>query len=314
MPVSMLRIMLGLTILSGAAATVPAQEAGGSASTTKVRAAAISFIPTKFDLEGNAGRLEKLFREAAGGGAKIAVAPECALDGYVVNEIIAGEASDSRMNEVAVPIDGPVLGRFRRLAAELRMCLVFGFAERIGKDVFNCAVFIDDSGRIRGKYHKMQFAEGYDDSWWFNRLGAESRAFDTPYGRCGLMICNDRWNADLARIPVLDGARFLIIPSYGSRSAEQDEAVLNRARENGVPIIEANVGVTLLVDCGSVAAVDRKETGITYAEITIPPASTPDTAERDRLEKKFLDWRKEEMIRRLEKTRKRAAEKATARP
>ena len=304
------RMILAMAILSTSA--TPASEQAATSPATKVRAAAISFVPKKFDLEGNAAQLEKLFREAAKGGARIAVAPEGALDGYVVNEIIAEEVPVARMNEVAIPIDGPVIGKFRALAAELRMCLVFGFAERIGEDVFNCAVFIDDSGLIRGKYHKMQLAEGYHDSWWFNRLGTQSRAFDTPYGRCGIMICNDRWNPDLARIPVLDGARFLIIPSYGSRSAEQDEAVLSRARENGVPIIEANVGVTLLVDNGAIEAVDRAETGITYGEITIPPPASPDTAERDRVEKKFLSWRTEEMVCRLEKTQKKNAEKKAA--
>ena len=33
-------------------------------------------------------------------------------------------------------------------------------------------------------------------------------------GRHGFMICNGRRNGDLARIPVLDGARCLLIPSY----------------------------------------------------------------------------------------------------
>jgi N-carbamoylputrescine amidase len=277
-----------------------------------VRTAAISFVPTKFDLERNAAELERLFREAAAGGAKIAVAPEGVLEGYVVNEIIEGRAADSRMKEVAVAIDHPVILRFRRLAADLKMCLVFGFAERVGEDVFNCAVFIDDAGQIRGKYHKMQLAEGYDEAWWFNRLGAASRAFDTPYGRAGMMICNDRWNPDLARIPVLDGAQFLLIPSYGSRSREQDEAVLSRATENGVPIVEANVGVTLVIDRGAIAKVDRNETGITYGEITIPAARGADAAERDRVERQFLDWRKDEMVRRLAKTRAKVQEVKSA--
>ena len=166
----------------------------------KVRVAAISFVPTKFDLDGNADRLERAFRAARVGDARIAVAPEGALDGYVVNEIIAGDVAPERMRDVAVPIDSPHIERFRRLAMELEMCLVFGFAELIGDDVFNTAVFIDQAGTIRGKYHKMQFAEGYDPAWWFNRLGHESRAFDTPYGRCGLLVCNDRWNPQLARI------------------------------------------------------------------------------------------------------------------
>lgn len=292
-------------LLLGACACVGQEQDHRPRSGRTVRVAAISFVPRKFDLEGNARSLERAFREAKKGGAQLAVAPEGALDGYVVNEIIAGKAAEEKMNAVAIPLDHPVIGRFQKLARELEMCLVFGFAERINKDVFNCGVFIDHQGLISGKYHKMQLAEGYHDSWWFNRLGKQSRAFDTPLGRCGILICNDRWNPQLARIPVLDGAQLLLIPSYGSRSEAQDRAVISRGQENGVPIVEANVGVTLVVDDGKIIAVDRREEGITFGEIRIPAARKADPDERDRVEREFLEWRTEEMQRRYEKTQER---------
>jgi predicted amidohydrolase len=296
-----LLVLAGLSIHS-VAVPVKAEEAEPRPplATTTVRVAAISFVPTKFDLAGNADRLERAFRQAHDGGAQIAVAPEGVLEGYVVNEIIAGEEPAERMRDVAVPIDGPVIDRFRKLAEELKMCLVFGFAEKIGNDVFNCAVFIDTQGQICGKYHKMQLAEGYHASWWFNRLGETSRAFDTPYGRCGILICNDRWNSALARIPVLDGAQFLVIPSYGSTSPAQDEAVLARAQENNVPIVEANVGVTLVINDNQIAAVDRNDIGITMSEITIGPPRELQPEVRDAAERAFLAWRTNEMAVRYE--------------
>ncbi|MHC4996513.1 MAG: carbon-nitrogen hydrolase family protein [Planctomycetota bacterium] len=267
---------------------------------TTVRVAAISYVPVKFGLEQNAARLEQAFREAAANGAKIAVAPEGALDGYVVNEIIAGQAPALRMNDVALEIGDPMINRFQDLAADLRMCLVFGCAERIGDDVFNCVVYIDDTGAVRGKQHKMQFAEGYHPAWWFNRLGEKNRAFDTPYGRCGVLICNDRWNAQLAKIPVLDGAQYLVIPAYGVSSQRNDEAVLNRAIENNVPIIEANVGVTLVVDGGKIVAADRAKEGVTYGKITVRPSGRRDANARDAAERVFLAWRDQEMPTRFE--------------
>ncbi len=248
------------------------------ASPTVVKVAAISFVPVKFDLTGNANRLEAMFRRASAGGAKIAVAPEGSLEGYVVNEIISGKAQPERMHDVAVRIDAPIIQRFQELARELKMCMVFGFAERIGDEVFNSAAFISDKGTICGKYHKMQLAEGYHDSWWFNRLGRQSRTFDTPFGRCGILICNDRWNAQLAKIPALDGAQFLVIPSFGSRNAAQDKAVLSRGQENGLPVIEANVGVTLIVSDDRIVAVDRAEEGITFSRITDTHPVLPSTA------------------------------------
>ncbi|MBC8351626.1 MAG: carbon-nitrogen hydrolase family protein [Planctomycetes bacterium] len=310
-----LTVLLGL-VLTWLTAIVAANElhferaAEDSARTAAtVRVAAISFVPEKFDLKGNATRLEEAFRRAANGGARIAVAPEGALDGYVVNQIIAGEDSAERMREVAVTIDSPIIQRFEKLAKELDLCLVFGFAEQIADDVFNCAVFIDNEGKIRGKYHKMQLAEGYHPSWWFNRLGKQSRAFDTPYGRCGLMICHDRWNPALARIPVLDGAQFLLIPAMGSTSTRQDKAVLGRGHENDVPVVEANVGVTLVVNKGEITAIDRHREGITFGEITIPAAKQVDAAARDRVEQEFLQWRNEEMAERYKRTMKRQKKK-----
>ena len=259
----------------------------------EVRVAAISFKPVKLDLEGNADRLEEMFREAAADGAELAVAPEGVVEGYIVNEIIDGEIPPEDMNRVSLTMRGKIIGRFRDLARSLNMCLVFGLAERVDGEVYNCAVFLDHRGRLRGKYHKMQLAEGHHRSWWFNRLGKRSRAFDTPFGRAGMVICNDRWNPDIARIPVLDGARYLLIPSFGSRSREQDRAVLARARENGVPIVEANVGVTLIVNKGEIAALSRKMTAITHGTISVP--APPSLQNRDRHERRFLAWRSREM-------------------
>lgn len=262
-----------------------------------VDVAAISFVPQKFALEANCNRLEQMFRRAARDGAQLAVAPEGIVEGYVVNEIITGEVSAARMNDVSITMRGAVMGRFKALARELRMSVAFGCAERIGRNVFNCAVFIDAEGNLCGKYHKMQLAEGSHPSWWFNRLGRRSRAIGTPFGRCGFLICNDRWNADIARIPVLDGARFLLIPSFGSCSPAQDHAVLARARENGVPIVEANVGLTMVVSKGEIVARSRRTTQVLHGTIEIPAA--PSARNRDAQERNFLRWRRQEMPKRL---------------
>ena len=269
--------------------------------TARVRVAAISFVPTKADVESNAARLEAAFRRAAQGGAKLAVAPEGIVEGYIVNEIIAGQMPAEKMREVALPIDHRIIRHFRDLAAELKLCLVFGFAEKVGDDVFNTAIFIDDAGAIRGTYHKMQLQEGCHPDWWFNRLGTASRTFETPFGRCGVLICNDRWNPALAKIPALDGAQFLVIPSFGSNSMNQDEAVIARSRENNnLPIVEANVGVTLVVSEGQPVSLSREKETVTLGEIVIPPATASRPAERDAVEREFLAWRETEMVRRYE--------------
>jgi predicted amidohydrolase len=119
------------------------------------------------------------------------------------------------------------------------------------------------------------------------------------------LICNDRWNSALAEIPALDGAQFLIIPAYGSTSRAQDEAVIARARETRLPVIEANVGVTLIVSSGEPVATDRAEQTITFAEIEIPSARAAQPVERDSVEQAFLTWRAGEMAVRYERKKHR---------
>lgn len=304
---------LAATLLAIACLAVTADATGTrrqpaeSPAPGRVRVAAISFEPVKGNLQANAATLAGAFEKAAAGGARIAVAPEGALDGYIVNEIIDGKLPADRMKLVAIPIDHPMIRNFQALADRLDCCLVFGFAEKDGDDVYNSAVFIDDTGSIRGKYRKMQLAEGCHPDWWFDRLGTQARAFDTPFGRCGILICNDRWNPLLAAILKADGAQFLAIPSFGSTSKAQDDAVLARSVETGVPVVEANVGVTLVASKGKIVAVDRQRAGITWAEIEIPPAREADPAGRDRLEMRFLRQRMREMPSRYLKTMEKVA-------
>ena len=220
-------------------------------------------------------KLEWFFREAAAERPDLILATEGVLEGYVVLDIIEGRRDPEEMYEVAEPIDGPYIARFRRMARSLSTCLAFGFAERVGDDVYNTAIFIDHHGEIRGRYHKTQLAEGTDDSWFFNRIGKRIRAFDTPVGRAGFLICNDRWNPMIARTLAVDGARLLLIPSYGSKAKAQNETVLARARENGVPIVEANVGMNLIISKGEVVAYSWGNDVITTAEVDVPePPST----------------------------------------
>ncbi len=133
----------------------------------RVDVAAISFVPKKFGLEANADQLETMFRQAAAGGAQLALAPEGVLEGYVVMDIIEGRVPAEEMRAVAVSTRSAVMNRFRALAREEKICLAFGLAESVGSYIYNSAVFIDQRGRLCGKYHKMQLAEGSHSSWGF---------------------------------------------------------------------------------------------------------------------------------------------------
>ncbi|MCY4411070.1 MAG: carbon-nitrogen hydrolase family protein [Caldilineaceae bacterium] len=275
-----------------------------------VKVAAISYRPVKWDRAVNADRMEELFVEAARGKPRMILITEGALEGYVVMEVVEGRASAEDLLEVAEPIDGPYIRRFQKLARTLKTCLAFGFAERIGDEAFNCALFLDQDGEIRGRYHKVQLAEGTHSSWNFNRIGQKLRAFDTPIGRAGFVICNDRWNPDIVRALVLDGARIILIPSYGSKTKEQNQAVLARARENGVPIVEANVGMNLIISKGEICAYQWGNDQITHGVVDIPVSPGAEAARQ--AEQDYLAAQTPEMERRYQSTLERVGRPVSA--
>lgn len=267
---------------------------------TSIRAAAISLRPKKWDKAFNVAKMERFMREAASLSPDVIVTIEGAFEGYVVYDVIEGRRAADEMLEIAEPLDGPNVMHFRQLARSLDVCLCFGFAERVGDEIYNTVVFIDHAGEICGTYQKSQFAEGTHSSWRFNRIGKKLRAFDTPFGRAGVLICNDRWNPLIARSIVLDGAQVLYIPTYGNTTKAQNQAVLARARENGVPIVQANVGQNLIVNKGEMVAYQRGYDKITLATVDIPAAAS--TAAARAQEEQYLQHQGPEMERRYRET------------
>lgn len=266
-----------------------------------LKVSAISLKPLKWEKASNAEKLEAFFVAAAKTEPQLILATEGVLEGYVVMDVIEGRATPEAMLEIAEPLEGPYIRRFRRLARQLKTCLCFGFAERRGTaSVYNSAVFIDMNGDICGTYQKTQFAEGTHTSWNFNCIGEQIRAFDTPFGRAGILICNDRWNPLIARTLVLDGAQYLLIPSYGSKAKAQNRTVLARARENGVPIVEANVGMNLIISNGEIVAYQWGNDQITTADIAIPVPPSTEAARRS--EQEYLRSQGPEMAARYRKT------------
>ena len=93
----------------------------------------------------------------------------------------------------------------------------------------------------------------------------------------------------------------ILIPSYGSKSKAQNQTVLARARENGVPIVEANVGMNLIIiSHGEVVAYKWGNDQIATAIVEIPRDACEDNARE--LEQIYLQQQKTEMVKRYEQT------------
>ena len=72
---------------------------------------------------------------------------------------------------------------------------------------FNSAVVISPSGKVVGVQHKMQLVPT-DDGWC--RPGTSLNLFDVKGVLCSIIICHDKRYPELARLPVLAGARVIL--------------------------------------------------------------------------------------------------------
>jgi predicted amidohydrolase len=167
------------------------------ASFPTVRVAAIQCPAEMGATEENIARLMRLVRQAADGGARIIVTPECAVQGYMHPETMAswtvGAPHDDHLpvQPVAEPIPGPVTARFAPLAKELGVYLCLGMVELApGGRFHNAQVLFGPDGEILAHHRKrMLWTPG--DGQWCDKGDHPVQVVDSPYGRLGLMICFD---------------------------------------------------------------------------------------------------------------------------
>jgi predicted amidohydrolase len=204
---------------------------------------AAAAAPFDRDMEACLATIERLLDEARTRGAGLVVLPEAALGGYV--ESLHGEAEPPP----ALRPDGPELARVMELADELIVCV--GFCEDGGDGVcHNTAACVSGDGLL-GLHRKIHLPLDEDR---LTTPGTELRAFDTPVGRIGMLICYDKAFPEAARTLTLDGAQVLAFLSAWPCSKTNPAARLeddrqwrrselwdrSRAAENSLIVASAN--------------------------------------------------------------------------
>jgi predicted amidohydrolase len=207
-----------------------AVDKAGKPATVRVAGIVLKWI--RADKEANFRRVEPMIRKAAAAGAKIVCTTECFLDGYAIEDKLIPVDSYRALGE-PIP-EGPYYRKLAALAAELKIHLVAGMLEADGKARYNTAVLISPEGKLVGKYHKQEL--GHERAR--NTPGKQSRVFETPYGRLGILICADRTVPQIVRRFRENGADFLLCPSGGMFGPKRNDPIVQaRSRENRLPII-----------------------------------------------------------------------------
>ncbi len=148
--------------------------------------------------------------KAAAAGAQIVCLPELFRSPYFC------QRQDPALFDLAEPIPGPSTDRLSQAAKEAGVVVVGSLFERRAPGVYhNTAVVFDADGVLLGLYRKMHIPDDplFYEKYYFTPGDTGFRAFDTRFGRIGVLVCWDQWFPEGARLTALHGAEVLLYPT-----------------------------------------------------------------------------------------------------
>lgn len=162
---------------------------------------------------------------AASRGAQLAVFPElfCFKPGEVENDPAA-----------AARFSADVLAKIQASTADASMYVAINVVEAEGDKFYSTLFLLDTNGQIIGKYRKVNLGE-VERQW--ATPGTSFTVVNTPIGSIGLMIGNEVWLPEMARILSLRGADIIVHPTSWDRVEAATCAAVERTEENRVHLI-----------------------------------------------------------------------------
>lgn len=177
----------------------------------KFKLALAQFAPRLGDVDANLQRILTLTQEAESQHADLVIFPELALTGYYVKDLATNVA-------VRTSAQDPRWEPMR--AASRNIDMIVGFVQEDARHRYYIAGAYLSGGEILHIHRKVYLPTYrlFDDARFFSR-GDGLRAFDTRFGRMGMMICEDAWHLSTPYVLWMDGADFLVdiaaSPGYG---------------------------------------------------------------------------------------------------
>jgi NAD+ synthase (glutamine-hydrolysing) len=175
-----------------------------------VTLALAQFRPRKGDYAGNVARIGTLLAQSAtlDPAPQLVCFPETAVSGYYLE----GGVRDHAVTAGRLAAD---LQRAYGAGRPVDVCI--GFYEVWRNRLFNSALYVTlgETVPLVRHVHRKVFLPTYGmfDEARFVEQGREIRAFDTPWGRAAILVCEDVWHSLTGSIVALDGAQLVIVPT-----------------------------------------------------------------------------------------------------
>ncbi len=184
---------------------------------------ALAQINTRLgDTQANLEKHLALAKQAHAAGAQLLIFPELSLTGYALQDLASSVACQPNANNPT----------FRALLqASHDLDLVVGFVDEDQRNRFYIAAAYLSKGEVVHVHHKVYLPTyGLFDEGRFFAWGDSVRAFDTRFGRVGILICEDFWHASPPYLLWLDGADLFLFTSASPGRGLRDEPQLESAR------------------------------------------------------------------------------------
>src|SRR3989304_2631492 len=174
------------------------------------------------DVQANLDKHLAYVEQAAQQGVQLLCFPELSLTGYVLQDLVPTVAHRASA-------DDPVFTQL--LDASHRLDLTVGFVDEDTRHRFFIAAAYLSKGQVLHVHHKVYLPTyGMFDEGRFFAWGDSIRAFDTQWGRVGMLICEDFWHASPPYLLWLRGAGILLMHSASPGRGLDDREQLGSAR------------------------------------------------------------------------------------
>ena len=198
------------------------------------------------DMPGNARKIIDTARQAHARGARLVLTPELSICGYAAEDLFLRpafiDACDDALKTIA-----------RELADLPGLHVVVGHPEGGGVRTRSVAitrrrnrVSVLCEGRVVAHYDKRELPnyQVFDERRYFTP-GEGVGVFEVDGVRVGLLICEDAWFEEPARLARDAGAQLLAVlnasPFHAGKSAEREQRMRERVQDCGLPLVYAHL-------------------------------------------------------------------------